>query len=335
MTEAPHTSDDQAARWARREPLLALLSRAARGVLLPEEGSLLRATVETELAAAELSETRHRERFVRVREISDAMARTADRYRHAWRSARRRARAEHDRRQDAERQRDAVLRIVSDWCVETNEHGGLAWRLETAGYPLPDEDAPTGTVADRAAQIEAERDGAYRERAQLLAWLATLVPSVITPAADVYEDGWRLLFLHTPQGQLSWHIHPRDVPLFDHVQQVPDGDPRGQWDGHTTEEKYGRIRALIDCPACLAGTEHVAPGVHCPTPETHNAGCGCPTDQPPAAQLGEQAAEVVHGCPPDGSGLTPCCGRSPFELPLGDRISSEASTTCPGQGGSR
>lgn len=273
MTEAPHTSDDQAARWARREPLLALLSRAARGVLLPEEGPLLRATVETELAAAELSETRHRERFARVREISDAMARTADRYRHAWRSARRRARA--------------------------------------------------------------ERDGAYRERAQLLAWLATLVPSVITPAADVYEDGWRLLFLHTPQGQLSWHIHPRDVPLFDHVQQVPDGDPRGQWDGHTTEEKYGRIRALIDCPACLAGTEHVAPGVHCPTPETHNAGCGCPTDQPPAAQLGEQAAEVVHGCPPDGSGLTPCCGRSPFELPLGDRISSEASTTCPGQGGSR
>jgi hypothetical protein len=40
--------------------------------------------------------------------------------------------------------------------------------------------------------------------------------------------------------------------------------------------------------------------------------------------------EVVHGCPPDGSGLTPCCGRTPFELPLGDRISSEAPTTCPG-----
>lgn len=196
--------------------------------------------------------------------------------------------------------------------------------------------APDALTPHQARQeAERQRDGAYRERAQLLAWLATLVPSVITPAADVYEDGWRLLFLHTPQGQLAWHIHPRDVPLFDHVQQVPDGDPRGQWDGHTTEEKYGRIRALIDCPACLAGTEHVAPGVHCPTPETHNAGCGCPTDQPPAAQLGEQAAEVVHGCPPDGSGLTPCCGRSPFELPLGDRISSEASTTCPGQGGSR
>lgn len=40
--------------------------------------------------------------------------------------------------------------------------------------------------------------------------------------------------------------------------------------------------------------------------------------------------EVVHGCPPDGSGLTPCCGRTPFELPRGDRISSEAPVTCTG-----
>ncbi|MCX4885909.1 hypothetical protein [Streptomyces sp. NBC_00847] len=48
---------------------------------------------------------------------------------------------------------------------------------------------------------------------------------------------------------------------------------------------------------------------------------GQKTDVPP---------EIVHGCPPDGSGLTPCCGRTPFELPLGDRISSEAPVTCPG-----
>ncbi|WP_121711616.1 hypothetical protein [Streptomyces sp. E5N91] len=39
------------------------------------------------------------------------------------------------------------------------------------------------------------------------------------------------------------------------------------------------------------------------------------------------ATETVHGCPPDGSGLTPCCGRTPFELPRTDRISSEAPIT--------
>lgn len=42
----------------------------------------------------------------------------------------------------------AVLRIVSDWCAEANSTGGLdagdlAWRLEQAGYPLPDTTTPT------------------------------------------------------------------------------------------------------------------------------------------------------------------------------------------------
>lgn len=39
--------------------------------------------------------------------------------------------------------------------------------------------------------------------------------------------------------------------------------------------------------------------------------------------------EIIHACPPEGSGLTPCCGKTPFELPLGDRISSEPdAVTC-------
>lgn len=44
---------------------------------------------------------------------------------------------------------------------------------------------------------------------------------------------------------------------------------------------------------------------------------------------GPAVPETVHACPPDGSGLTPCCGRTPFELPRTDRISSEpAAVTC-------
>lgn len=46
------------------------------------------------------------------------------------------------------------------------------------------------------------------------------------------------------------------------------------------------------------------------------------------------APEVVHGCPPDGSGLTPCCGRTPFELPRTDRMStSPDAVTCTGTAG--
>ncbi|MEU9558014.1 hypothetical protein [Streptomyces fumanus] len=42
-------------------------------------------------------------------------------------------------------------------------------------------------------------------------------------------------------------------------------------------------------------------------------------------------AETVHGCPRPGSSRTPCCDRLPWELPLTDRISSEAPITCPGR----
>ncbi|MFD6113642.1 NUDIX hydrolase [Streptomyces yangpuensis] len=39
-------------------------------------------------------------------------------------------------------------------------------------------------------------------------------------------------------------------------------------------------RRTADCPSCEVGIEHT---VHCPTPETHNWGCGCPTDEMPVA----------------------------------------------------
>ncbi|MFE9382339.1 hypothetical protein ACFYMO_03745 [Streptomyces sp. NPDC007025] len=45
-----------------------------------------------------------------------------------------------------------------------------------------------------------------------------------------------------------------------------------------------------DCPACDAGLDHTE---HCPTPETHNWGCGCATDQAPAAWRRERYAEAI------------------------------------------
>jgi hypothetical protein len=39
--------------------------------------------------------------------------------------------------------------------------------------------------------------------------------------------------------------------------------------------------------------------------------------------------EVVHHCPEDGHGNTPCCARTPFELPRDDRMSNDpALVTC-------
>jgi hypothetical protein len=92
--------------------------------------------------------------------------------------------------------------------------------------------------------IEEQRDGAYRERACLLAWLATQHPAVIAPAPDVDEPGWQILYLAPAGQQMTWHIAPADSALFEHVEHVPADDPRAQWDGHTTAEKYERIRGL-------------------------------------------------------------------------------------------
>lgn len=52
----------------------------------------------------------------------------------------------HEFRQRAEKQRDDILRIVSNWVCESNDSGGidaddLTWRLQQAGYELPDTEA--------------------------------------------------------------------------------------------------------------------------------------------------------------------------------------------------
>lgn len=39
--------------------------------------------------------------------------------------------------------------------------------------------------------------------------------------------------------------------------------------------------------------------------------------------------ETVHRCPPGDAPVTPCCGRSPFELPDTDRMTEQAHlVTC-------
>lgn len=113
-------------------------------------------------------------------------------------------------------------------------------------------------LRNQITKTETERDGAYRERAQLLAWLAALHPAVRTLAPDVTEPGWQILYLNpTTGGQMSWHIAPQDIELFEHVEYVPagSGDQRALWDGHTTEQKYDRIATVTAELAQRCGPE--------------------------------------------------------------------------------
>lgn len=79
----------------------------------------------------------------------------------------------------------------------------------------------------------------YRERAYLVAHLAALYPSTIG-VTDPSEPDWAVVIVNGPGGQMSWHIARDDLKLFEHV----PWDNEAAWDGHTTEEKYERLRAL-------------------------------------------------------------------------------------------
>ena len=91
---------------------------------------------------------------------------------------------------------------------------------------------------DRIEELEAARDGAYTERNRLVALLASIHPSGVKKTAiPGWDKAWHgCVYIDTPQGQASWHFHDSEAHLFANLPPY-----EGEWDGHTTEEKYERI----------------------------------------------------------------------------------------------
>jgi len=95
-------------------------------------------------------------------------------------------------------------------------------------------------------ELTVSKDQAYKERNQLVCVLSKLFPSWLERHPDEdesWEDDWRtIVFIDTPAGQASWHIHDVEVANFNHL-EMREGN---SWDGHTTEEKYKRL-SNIEC----------------------------------------------------------------------------------------
>jgi hypothetical protein len=96
-----------------------------------------------------------------------------------------------------------------------------------------------------AEAVKAEReakDAAYKERNQLVALLSTCFPAgKAKTAIEGWDEAWHgCVYIDFPWGQASWHYHDSDARMFEHLPQY-----LGEWDGHTTQEKYDAIAAAI------------------------------------------------------------------------------------------
>lgn len=86
------------------------------------------------------------------------------------------------------------------------------------------------------------RDLAYTERNRMVAVLSALWPaSIEDDAGEQSSPDWPVVIIDSPAGQLSWHVHVREIHLFRHL---PRRAGR-KWDGHSTDEKNRRLHDLV------------------------------------------------------------------------------------------
>lgn len=87
-------------------------------------------------------------------------------------------------------------------------------------------------------------DQAYWERNQLVRHLTFIYPSHVGIDPDAESPEWAyVVYVMSPEGQLSWHVHSSEINRdFCHLKI----SPQMVWDGHTTSEKYERLRAIHD-----------------------------------------------------------------------------------------
>lgn len=143
---------------------------------------------------------------------------------------------------------EAWVALLPHECLESH-------RVRAEGYA----EAITAAVnsywqhaRDQRALAEAReaKGHAYHERNLLVAYLAGQYPSHIKlhPAEDTaWEADWRtIICVHGPTGQMTWHVHDSEAPLFGFLNRkpMPDFEATCTWDGHTTEEKYQRLASI-------------------------------------------------------------------------------------------
>jgi hypothetical protein len=120
--------------------------------------------------------------------------------------------------------------------LDLNSEG--KWHFDnTAHFIKRARDLIPALAAEHDAQ-QLAKDAAYLERNKLVALLASVFPSG-KKRTEIrgWSDDWHgCVYIDFPWGQASWHYHDSQEHLFSHLQAY-----EGEWDGHTTDQKYAAI----------------------------------------------------------------------------------------------
>lgn len=130
--------------------------------------------------------------------------------------------------------------------VNTYEMALFAYLMvleERAAAVDPDQVVSVEAADATVDEMQRTIDNAYNERNRVVAALARLVIAAGGKAglSKTEIEGWdpawhNCVYIDGPNGQLSWHFHDREAPLFHSLPPYKKG-----WDGHTTEQKYERL----------------------------------------------------------------------------------------------
>ena len=96
-------------------------------------------------------------------------------------------------------------------------------------------------MLEKLDKIYQEQNDLYTERSILVSALSKIYPAYLMEdnSENVSETYSHIACVELPTGQATWHIHSRDLNLFDHLVLKENN-----WDGHSTEEKLNRIKRL-------------------------------------------------------------------------------------------
>lgn len=199
--------------------------------------------------------------------------------------------------------------------------GNLARHADPDNAPAMSREVPLEERLSSLEGLRAQKDGAYRERNQLVALLARMALELgwmvgvgRHPDSDTtWDSDWRtIVFIDLPTGQASWHFHDSERHLLEGLPPYP-----GKWDGHTTDEKYDRVRHALKCgTAQMTGIPVLR---HSLTVTGQLMAPGAPPPMVLRKEWFSSGPEARGSCPDCADeGATsgcPTCGRLPFVRP--------------------